>query len=216
MERRIFVFFAAVLVATGTAIAQTTPSTGQPTGSQSTTSTTSGAPKPGTVNARRQNQQNRIANGVQSGQLTAGETKRVESREANVNREVKDDRSADNGKLTTQERQQVNHQQNNLSKSIYADKHNANTAHYGNNEVGARRQNQQNRIANGIRSGQMTAGETAKTENREQGINQQDKADRQANGGKLTSGEKQQLNGKLNGTSKQIYNQKHNDKVAPK
>jgi hypothetical protein len=219
MERKTLVLFAVVLVATGTAIAQTTPSTGQPSGTQSTTTpatTTSSAPKPGTVNARRQNQQNRIANGVQSGQLTAGETKNVESREANVNREVKDDRSADNGKLTSQERQQVNKQQNNLSKSIYTDKHNANTAHYGNNEVGARRQNQQNRIANGIRSGQMTAGEAAKTENKEQGINQQDKADRQANGGKLTGGEKQQLNTKLNGTSKQIYNQKHNDKVAPK
>jgi hypothetical protein len=220
MERRIFVFFAAVLVATGTAIAQTSPSTGQstgqPSGTQSTTTTNSSAPKSGTVNARRQNQQNRIANGVQSGQLTAGETKNIESREANVNREVKDDRSADNGKLTNQERQQVDKQQNNLSKSIYSDKHNANTAHYGNNEVGARRQNQQNRIANGIRSGQMTAGEAAKTENKEQGINEQDKADRQANGGKLTGGEKQQLNTKLNGTSKQIYNQKHNDKVAPK
>lgn len=220
MERRIFVFFAAVLVATGTAIAQTSPSTGQskgqPSGTQSTTTTTSSAPKSGTVNARRQNQQNCIANGVQSGQLTAGETKNIESREANVNREVKDDRSADNGKLTNQERQQVDKQQNNLRKSIYSDKHNANTAHYGNNEVGARRQNQQNRIANGIRSGQMTAGEAAKTENKEQGINEQDKADRQANGGKLTGGEKQQLNTKLNGTSKQIYNQKHNDKVAPK
>jgi hypothetical protein len=223
MERKLFVFFAAVLVATGTAIAQQSPSTGQTTGqasgTQSTstsTTTTSSAPKPGTVNARRQNQQSRIANGVQSGQLTAGETKNVESREANLNREVKGDRSADNGKLTQQEREQVNHQQNNLSKSIYTDKHNANTAHYGNNEVGARRQNQQNRIANGIRSGQMTAGEAAKTENKEQGINQQDKADRSANGGKLTGTQKQQLNNKLNGTSQQIYDQKHNDKVAPK
>jgi hypothetical protein len=148
--------------------------------------------------------------------LTAGETRNIEGREANVNREIKDDRSADNGKLTNQERQQVDHQQNNLSKSIYADKHNANTAHYGNNEVGARRENQQDRIASGIRSGQLTAGETARTENREQGINQQDRADRQAKGGELTGGEKQQLNQKLNGTSRQIYNQKHNDKVAPK
>ncbi len=219
MERKIFVFFAAVLVATGTAIAQTSPTAGQPSETQSTTTpttTTSSAPKPGTVNARRQNQQNRIANGVQSGQLTAGETKNLESREANVNREIKDDRSADGGKLTNQERQQVDMQQNNLSKSIYTDKHNANTAHYGNNEIGARRQNQQNRIANGIRSGQMTAGEAARTENKEQGINEQDRADRQANGGKLTNGEKQQLNQKLNGTSRQIYNQKHNGKVAPK
>jgi hypothetical protein len=168
------------------------------------------------VNDRRTDQQDRIANGVQSGQLTAGETKNLEGREANLNREIKDDRQADGGKLTTQERQQVNKQQNNLSKSIYQDKHNANTAHYGNNEVGQRRENQQNRIAQGIRSGQMTAGEAARTENREQGINQQIHADRQANGGRLTGGEKKQINKEQNGASRQIYRQKHNNKVAPK
>ena len=168
------------------------------------------------VNDRRTDQQDRIANGVQSGQLTAGETKNLEGREANLNREIKDDRQADGGKLTTQERQQVNKQQNNLSKSIYQDKHNANTAHYGNNEVGQRRENQQDRIAQGIRSGQMTAGEAARTENREQGINQQIHADRQANGGKLTGGEKKQINKEQNGASRQIYRQKHNNKVAPK
>jgi hypothetical protein len=153
---------------------------------------------------------------VQSGQLTAAETKNLESREANVNREVKDDRRANDGKLTTQERQQVNRQQNNLSKSIYNDKHNAAQAHYGNNEVGQRRENQQDRVAQGIRSGQMTAGEAARTENREQGINQQVRADRQANGGKLTGAQKRQINREQNGASRQIYRQKHNNKVAPK
>jgi len=165
-----------------------------------------------TVNDRRENQQDRVANGVQSGQLTAGETKNLEGREANLNREIKDDRSANGGKLTSQERQQVNHQQNNLSHSIYNDKHNANVAHFGNNEVGQRRENQQDRIANGIRNGSMSAGEAARTENREQGINQQIHADRQANGGKLTGQEHRQINREQNGASRQIYRQKHNGK----
>jgi len=47
---------------------------------------------PNAVNGRRENQQDRVANGVQSGQLTAGETKSLEGREANVNREIRDDR----------------------------------------------------------------------------------------------------------------------------
>src|SRR6516225_5788934 len=169
------------------------------------------AQQEGSVNDRRQDQQQRVANGVQSGQLTAGETKNLESREANVNREIRDDRAANGGKLTAQEHRQVNRQQNNLSKSIYQDKHNANTAHYGKNEVGQRRENQQDRIAQGIRSGQMTAGEAARTENREQGINQQLHADRQANGGKLTPAEKKQINKEQNGASRQIYRQKHNN-----
>src|SRR5690242_1188603 len=75
---------------------------------QQTQPTTTTQPKEGSVNDRRQDQQGRIANGVQSGQLTAGETKNLESREANVNREIKDDRQANGGKLTPQERQRVN------------------------------------------------------------------------------------------------------------
>lgn len=189
-------FAVAALVASGPVFAQQS----QPTTTQ-----------PGnTVNDRRDNQQDRIANGVQSGQLTAGETKNLEGREANLNREIHDDRSADGGKLTQQERSQVNRQQNHLSRSIYSDKHNAAQAHYGNNEVGQRRENQQDRIAQGVKSGQLTAGETAKLENQQKGINQQVKADRSANGGKLTNGEKKQVNKEQNNASKNIYNKKHN------
>lgn len=181
-----------------------------------TISTTAFAQQEGSVNDRRADQQQRIANGVQSGQLTASETKNLESREASVNREVRDDRTANGGKLTAQEHQQINRQQNNLSRSIYNDKHNAAQAHYGKNEVGQRRENQQDRIANGIRNGSMTAGEVAHSENREQGINQQIRADRAANGGRLTGQEKRQINREQNGASRQIYREKHNGATAPK
>jgi hypothetical protein len=152
---------------------------------------------------------------VKSGQLTAGETAGLESKEAAINGEVKADRAANGGKLTAAEKAQVNRQQNKLSKQIYQDKHNANTAHYGNNEVGQRRENQQDRIAQGIKSGQLTAGETAKLENQQRGINQQVRADRAANGGKLTAGEKAQINKEQNQASKNIYNKKHNAATQP-
>src|SRR6266566_3761472 len=96
-------------------------------------------PKP-TVAQRKENQQDRIANGVQSGQLTAGETANLEKKEAAINKETAADRAANGGKLTAAEKKQVNRQQNQMSKQIYADKHNANTAHYGNNKVGQRRE----------------------------------------------------------------------------
>jgi chorismate mutase len=80
------------------------------------------------VNGRRFNQQGRIANGVASGQLTAGETARLEGREAAVNREIHADRQANGGRLTPQEKQQVNRQQNNMSRAIYNDKHNGREA----------------------------------------------------------------------------------------
>jgi len=175
-------------------------------------STPAAKPDP-TIAQRKENQQDRIANGVKSGQLTAGETANLENKEAAINGETKADRAADGGKLTGAEKQQINQQQNGLSKQIYQDKHNANTAHYGNNEVGQRRENQQDRIAQGVKSGQLTAGETAKLENQQRGINQQVKADRAANGGKLTSGEKKQVNREQNHASRNIYNKKHNGRT---
>ncbi|MGC0772708.1 MAG: hypothetical protein WB543_07205 [Candidatus Acidiferrum sp.] len=172
-------------------------------------STPAAKPDP-TIAQRKENQQDRIANGVKSGQLTAGETSKLETKEAAINGETKADRAANGGKLTSAEKTQINKQQNGVSKQIYQDKHNANTAHYGNNKVGQRRENQQDRIAQGVKSGQLTAGETAKLENQQKGINQQVKADRAANGGKLTAGEKAQVNHEQNRSSRNIYRKKHN------
>jgi len=164
------------------------------------------------VNGRRFNQQGRIANGVASGRLTAGETKNLEGREANLNKTIRTDRQANGGTLTPQERQQVNARQNNLSQSIYNDKHNAANAQYGNNQVGARRAEQQQRIANGIGNGQLSAGQASKLEGKEQNINKQVAADRNANGGKLKSAQKQQINQKQNAASRAIANDRHEEK----
>ncbi|SRR6266480_2502667 len=211
---------AAVLLAGSVAMAQDQPApSSQPapqaqTGSAATAATPAAKPKP-MVAQRKENQQDRIAQGVKSGQLTAGETANLETKEAAINRETKADRAANGGKLTAAEKKQINGQQNQVSKQIYKDKHNANTAHYGDNKVGQRRENQQDRIAQGIKSGQLTAGETAKLENQQKGINKQVAADRKANGGTLTASEKKQVNHEQNAASKNIYHKKHNAKTQP-
>ena len=79
----------------------------------------------GEIRNRRENQQDRIAQGVASGQLTTGETARLEHREANLNREIRHDRVMNGGNLTNNEKARINRQQNALSNSIYRDKHNA-------------------------------------------------------------------------------------------
>ncbi len=80
------------------------------------------------VGQRKENQQDRIAQGVKSGQLTAGETSNLEKKESSINQEVKTDRSLNGGKLTPQERQTVNRQQNQMSNQVYKDKHNTRAA----------------------------------------------------------------------------------------
>lgn len=78
-----------------------------------------------TVNRREVDQQHRIAQGVNSGQLRPRETARLESREARVDREVRRDRRGDNGRLTGAEYHRVTRQQNQVSRAIYRDKHNS-------------------------------------------------------------------------------------------
>ena len=80
------------------------------------------------------------------------------------------------------------------------------------NEVNAREQNQQDRIANGLKNDTMTPGQAAHVENREQHIENQEKADMAAHNGHLTKGEQRQLNKEQNRTSKQIYKDKHDGK----
>jgi hypothetical protein len=80
------------------------------------------------VNQREDNQQQRIGNGVKSGQLTPGETSHLERGENRIDNQVSRDRAANGGHLTGQERRQVNREQNRESGRIYRDKHNGRTA----------------------------------------------------------------------------------------
>src|SRR6266851_991616 len=151
------------------------------------------------IQERKENQQDRIANGVQSGQLTAGETKNLETKEAGLNKEERKMRKADDGHLTAADRTTLNHQQNKLSGNIYADKHNGAVQNTNpKSEVGKRQENQQDRVAQGIKSGQLTPRETAHLEGREAAINHEVKNDRAANGGHLTQAEHRQVNRQQN------------------
>lgn len=176
--------------------------------------TSTPAAAPATVNQRKENQQDRIGNGIQSGELTAGEAGRLEKKEGELNQEERDMRKLDNGHLTTADRATLNQQQNKLSSDIYKQKHDAQTQNVNpKSEVGQRERNQQERIAQGVKSGQMTAGEAAHVEHREAAINREVHNDRAANGGHLTQAERSQVNHQENRTSKAIYNKKHNGHV---
>ena len=70
--------------------------------------------------------------------------------------------------------------------------------------------NQQGRIAEGVRSGQLTGRETRNLEFRERSINRQERFMRRANDGRLTRRDRAVLNYRLNRTSRAIYRNKHN------
>jgi uncharacterized lipoprotein YajG len=100
---------------------------------QTTTSTTSGAgpgvddpghPRVNEVNAREENQQQRIGNGVKNGSLSPAETANLEKREASVQSQEQRDMAKHNGHLTKAEQNHLNARQNRISRSIAKDKHN--------------------------------------------------------------------------------------------
>lgn len=80
------------------------------------------------INQRKENQQDRIGQGITSGQLTARESSHLEHQESGINREERGMRAQDNGHLTRQDRRTVRAQQNKESRRIYRDKHNTRVA----------------------------------------------------------------------------------------
>src|SRR5271154_4106981 len=165
-------------------------------------------------NERAANQDQRIANGLRSGQMTSGEAASAERTQSHIDQQVHNDREANGGKLTGQEKQQINGEQNAASRQIYDEKHNANTIKP--NAVDNREANQQQRVAQGLRSGEETSGEAARSNANQSGVAQQVHNERVANGGALNQQQKAQVNKEQNANSKQIYKQKHNKAtVAP-
>jgi len=78
----------------------------------------------GELQRREVRQQERIAQGVQSGQLTARETARLERREVHAQNVIARDR-VDGGGLTAREVAKDNRMLNRSSRAIYRQKHDA-------------------------------------------------------------------------------------------
>jgi hypothetical protein len=77
------------------------------------------------------------------------------------------------------------------------------------NQVNHREQNQQNRIANGIKNDKLTPGQAANLEKGQQRLENNEKKDMAANNGHLTKADQHQLNREANHQSKKIYKDKH-------
>jgi hypothetical protein len=160
---------------------------------------------------REANQDQRVSNGLRSGQMTSGEAARATANQSRIDQQVHNDRTANGGTLTNQEHQQINREQNNQSRQIYNDNHNANTVKP--NAIDNREANQQQRTAQGIRSGQETSGEAARTNANQSRTDQTVHNDRTSGG--INQQQRQQINRQQNRNSGQVNNQKHNNATRP-
>ncbi len=158
------------------------------------------------------NQQNRIEQGLQSGQLTTKEASKLEGEEARIQREQS--RDLKNGNLSTAEKARLTREQNQASRDINRLENNKATGN-PNSASSQRMQadvqrnaNQQARIEQGLKSGSMTNREAGRAE---RGQARVDRAEARAGAnGHVSAGEQRRIQSAENRQSNRIYREKHN------
>ncbi len=157
------------------------------------------------------NQQKRIEQGLQSGSLNVKEAGKLEAQEAKIDRMEK--RDLKDGKMTPAEQARLTAEQNKVSREIYQDKHNG--VRGNPNSVSSKRMqadvqrniNQEQRIDNGIKDGQLTNRQVGRLEGGQAHVDQKE-ANAAANG-HISRGEQRGIQHAENKQSARI----HRDRV---
>ncbi|HMM56481.1 MAG: hypothetical protein DYH18_04335 [Xanthomonadales bacterium PRO7] len=166
-----------------------------------------------TETQRDTNQQNRVEQGLKSGQLTTKEAGQLERDEQLIDRTQAHDMK--DGTLSAQEKAQIQREQNRASRQIDQDKHNAatgNPASKSSERMQAdvqRNANQQARINQGVRSGQLTNKEAGSLEGGQAHVDRSEA--NAARNGRVSAREQARTQGKENRQNGHVYRKKHND-----
>ena len=161
------------------------------------------------------NQQQRIEQGLQSGQLSTHEAGHLEREQQHIDKMEAHDLK--NGSISPAEQARLNAAQNKASSDIAAEKHNGVTGNP--NSVSSQRMqadvqrnvNQQQRIANGVGSGALTNHEVGSLERGQAHVDRKE-ANAAANG-HIGAAEQRNVQRSENRQSGRIYRKKHNDRV---
>ena len=162
------------------------------------------------------NQQQRIENGLKSGQLTTKEAGGLERGEARIEKmEANADR---NGSVSAREQARITRAQNRESRAVYDQKHDAqlgNPTSASSQRMQAdvqRNVNQQARIEQGVKSGELSTHEAGALE---RGQARTDRAQaRAAANGRVGANEQARLEARESRQSRRIFNRKHNGTVS--
>lgn len=178
------------------------------------------------ISPRFTNQSNRIDQGKQSGSLTKKEAKRLENKEARIQGAYVKDK-LDGGGLTKKEADRYDRRMDRQSERIHHQKHDGQSSfesrpHCGTPppgerpapsskngpSIGERFGNQADRIAQGVKSGELTHKEAKNLKQAEAKLALQT-IKQTLDGGGLTEKEKAKLDARQDKLSERIYGQKH-------
>ena len=169
----------------------------------------------GTEVQRDVNQENRIEQGLKSGQLSTGEAAKLERGEARIDRMEKN--ALKDGNLSPREAARIQRAQNQESARINKLDNNAvsgnpDSASSQRMQADVQRNiNQQNRIEQGVQSGALTNKETANLERGQARIDR--KEARAGANGHVSAREQARIQNAENNQSKKIYREKHNNRT---
>lgn len=157
------------------------------------------------------NQQQRIEQGLQSGQLTTKEAGRLENQEKRIDK--MEARDMKNGSINAREQAKLNAAQNRVSADIKADKHNGakgNPQSPSSQRLQAdvqRNVKQETRIENGLKSGALSTHEAAGLERGQAHVDAKESA--AAANGHVSAREQASVQRSENRQSKRIHHKKH-------
>lgn len=166
------------------------------------------APGDARIDHRQQNQQARIHQGAASGDLTRGETRRLQAEQRHIRQD--EHRYRADGQLTGRERRDLQRDLNRASRDIYNQRHDAQTrppAAVRDPGVNERQRWQHARIQQGVRSGELTRDERKTLATEQRSIRQQEHLYR--SDGVLTRDERRDLHQDLATAGRNIYDEKH-------
>ena len=160
------------------------------------------------------NQQNRIEQGLKSGELTTKEAGKLEREESHIDK--MESNALKDGKMTNAEKRRIESAENKASKDIYNEKHDAQTGN-PNSASSQRMQadvqrnaNQEQRIENGVKNGSLTNREAGNLERGQARVDR--KEAKAAANGHVGAGEQQNIQSAENHQSKRIHHEKHNER----
>lgn len=157
------------------------------------------------------NQQERIEQGLKSGELTTREASKLEREESRVERMQSN--ALRDGKVTPQEAARINNAQNRVSNDIYREKHDAqrgdpNSASSQRMQADVQRNiNQQKRIEHGVQSGQLTNREVGRLERGQARSNRMEA--RAGADGHVGPHEQRHIQNSENRQSRHIHHERH-------
>ena len=169
-------------------------------------------PRTEEVTQRDVNQQNRIEQGLQSGQLNTKEAGKLEHQQAMIDRT--EARDLKDGKLSASEQAHINQMQNRAGAAIAKDKHNAVTGNP--NSASSKRMqgdvqrnaNQETRINQGAQTGTLSNRDVGSLERGQAHVDA--KESRAAHDGHVAAAEQGSVQRAENRQSHKIYRKKHN------